>query len=79
MFKPTAFFFLLLCLALARGQKITYLLNWESCEQGSMNSQFTRVGLADESCTLLPGLEHATIKCTGKKGMAVGSLWGILK
>lgn len=27
----------------------------------------------------MTGLNHATIKCTGKKGAAVGSLWGLLK
>lgn len=59
-------------------QKVTYVINTESCEEGMLNSGFTRVGTGT-GCTLMPGLQHGTVQCTGERGEAVGQLWGILK
>lgn len=79
--SSTAFLLLpaLLLAATTMAQKVTYVINMESCDQGTLNSVLTRVGKADSSCTLLPGLQHGTVVCTGQNGEATGQLYGIIK
>jgi hypothetical protein len=69
----------LLLVATTMAQTVTYIINMESCQEGTLSSVFTRVGRADSSCTLLPGLQHGTVVCTGQNGEATGQLWGIIK
>lgn len=69
----------ILLVATTLAQKVTYVINTESCDQGTLNSVLTRVGKADSTCTLMPGLQHGTVMCTGQKGEAMGQLWGIIK
>lgn len=59
--------------------QVTYVVNAESCEETTLNQAFTRTGLANSSCAILPGLDHITVKCTGKNATAFAEMWGILK
>ena len=70
---------LLLAATTTMAQKVTYVINNESCDEGMLTSVLTRVGQADSSCMLLPGLQHGTVVCTGQNGEAMGQLWGIIK
>ncbi|KAM3569770.1 hypothetical protein VYU27_008134 [Nannochloropsis oceanica] len=68
----------LLLAATTVAQNVTYVMNTESCKEGTFSRIFTRVGRADSSCTLLPGLQHGTVECTGQNGEATGQLWGTI-
>lgn len=63
----------------ARPTQVTYLLNAESCEETTLNQAFTRTGLANNTCTIIPGLDHMTVECTGTNGTALATMWGIFK
>jgi hypothetical protein len=53
------------------------VLNAESCEETMLNQAFTRTGVANSSCHIIPGLDHLTVECTGTNGTALAHMWGI--
>lgn len=57
---------------------MTFVINAESCEETTLNQAFTRTALANNSCAIIPGLDHISLECTGTNGTATGYLWGIL-
>lgn len=51
------------------------MINAESCEETTLNQAFTRTALANNSCAIIPGLDHVSLECTGTNGTATGASW----
>ena len=71
-------YIIIIPLSIRTAGHVTYYLSGISCEETILNSAFTLEGDTEE-CTMVQGGDHVTVECTGKKGEAVVTFWGILK